>query len=160
MRSFILALSLVPLAASCGEPAPAPGNDKVAEIERVNEGVVVPARPEPILYPDIETHKLTDPACAFAPERGGMAPILLAMDGKAVMKLGGEIAEFAPDNGVQKGPEVAWTKYDGRSYSIQFGLGQEVTGAASGKRYEATLELRDGKDRTAYRASGYAQCPD
>ena len=156
-----IALGLALLAlAGCGEGTQETPAEKVAEIKRANEGVAVPVTPEPIMYPDIEANGLTDPACAFAPDGGGMAPILLAMDAKAVMKIGGEIAEFAPDNGVQKGPELAWTKYDGREYSIRFGLGQEEVGAVSGKRYESTLELRDGKDRPVYRASGYAQCPD
>lgn len=157
MRAMIL--PLLALLGACGEPSDRSADEKLAEIEQANEGVAVPVTPEPILYPDIEKNGLTDPACAFAPDGGGMAPILLAMDARAVMKIGGEIAEFAPDNGVQKGPELAWTKYDGREYSIRFGLGQEESGAASGKRYEASIELRDGKDRTVYQATGYAQCP-
>jgi hypothetical protein len=155
-----LAIFLAPLAlAGCGEGERETAAEKVAEIEQANEGTAVPVSPERILYPDIEANGLTDPACAFAPDGGGMAPILLAMDAKAVMKISGEIAEFAPDNGVQKGPELAWSKYDGREYSLRFGLGQEEPGAVSGKRYEASLELRDGQDRTVYQASGYAQCP-
>lgn len=157
MRTIIL--PLLALLGACGESPDRSADEKLAEIEQANEGVAVPVTPEPILYPDIEKNGLTDPACAFAPDGGGMAPILLAMDAKAVMKIGGEIGEFAPDNGVQKGPELAWTKYDGREYSIRFGLGQEEPGAASGKRYEASIELRDGKDRTVYQATGYAQCP-
>ena len=150
--------------AACGSEPEQPGADKVAEIERVNEGVAIAARPETILYPDIEAEGLTDPACAFAPDGGGMAPILLAMEGRAVMKFGGALAEFATDAGVQRSPSVAWSKYDGREYSVQFGLGQELTGAGAGeragKRYEASLRLLDGKDREVYRASGIAQCPD
>lgn len=156
---LILAIPIAVLAACGGEPDRS-GADKMAEIERVNEGVAIPAKPETILYPDIEAKGLTDPACAFASDGGGMAPILLAMDKRAVMKFSGEIAEFAPDVGVQRGPSIAWSKYDGREYSIRFGLGQEVGGAASGKRFEASLELLDGKDREVYRAAGIAQCPE
>lgn len=157
MRAMILpALALL---AACGEPPEMSSDEKVAEIEQANRGQAVPVSPDKILYPDIEQHGLTDPACAFAPDGGGMAPIALAMADRAVMKVSGEIIEFAPDNGVQKGPEVAWTKYDGREWSLRFGLGQEEPGTLSGKRYEASLELRDGKDRTVYQASGYAQCP-
>lgn len=155
----LMILPLFGLLAACGDGPDASRADKVAEIERANQGNAVPVSPEPILYPDIERHQLTDPACAFAPDGGGMAPIALLMADRAVMKVAHEIVEFAPDNGVQKGPELAWTKYDGREWSLRFGLGQEEAGAASGKRYEATLELRDGKDRTVYRAGGYAQCP-
>lgn len=157
MRAMILALA--GLLAACGGASEKSGKDKVAEIERANQGEAVPVTPEPILYPDIERHQLTDPACAFAPDGGGMAPVALLMADRAVMKVSGEIVAFAPDNGVQKGPEIAWTKYDGRQWSLRFGLGQEEAGAPAGKRYEATLELRDGADRTVYRAGGYAQCP-
>lgn len=157
MRAMIL--PILALLGACGESSNMSAEDKLAEIRQANEGVAAPVAPEPILYPDIEANGLTDPACAFVAEGGGMAPILLAMKDKAVMKIGGEIAEFAPDNAVQKGPELAWTKYDGRAYSIRFGLGQGERGAPSGTRYEATLELRDGKDRNVYDATGYAQCP-
>lgn len=155
-------LALTPLlllAAGCGEAPTGPAPGKVSEIERINQNVGVPPRPQPILYPDIETNKLTDPACAFAPDGGGMAPVVLAMDGKAVMKLDGEIAEFAADKGGQKGASVAWSRYDGRAYSLHFGLGNASGEAANGRRYAAHVELRDGRGRVVYRAAGTAQCP-
>lgn len=157
MRAMIL--PLLALLGACGDEPGMTRNEKLAEIEQANEGVVVPVTPERILYPDIERYGLTDPACAFAPDGGGMAPIALAMGDRAVMKVGGEIVEFAPDNGVQKGPSLAWTKYDGRAWSLRLGLGQAEDSPLSGQRYEATLELRDGKDRVVYAAEGYAQCP-
>ncbi|MFN4112380.1 MAG: hypothetical protein ACK4GD_00395 [Sphingomonadaceae bacterium] len=157
MRFMLIMAALA--VAGCGEAEQRDRAAKVAEIEQANAGVAVPVRPEPILYPDIEQHELTAPSCAFAPDGGGMAPILLAMEDRAVMKLSGDIAQFAPDNGVQKGPEVAWTKYDGLTYSIRFGLGAQQPDEPGGNRYEATLEIRDGADREVYRASGFAQCP-
>ncbi|OZA91664.1 MAG: hypothetical protein B7X57_09835 [Erythrobacter sp. 34-65-8] len=156
---FVLIMAVLAVAGCGSEADRRDAAAKVAEIEQANEGVAVPLKPEPILYPDIEQHALTDPACAFAPDGGGMAPVLLAMEDRAVMRLSGDIAEFAPDNGVQKGPGVAWTRYDGLAYSIHFGLGTEQPEEPGGKRYEATLEVRDGADRAVYRASGYAQCP-
>ncbi len=160
MRAFLL-LPLL-LIVACGDE---PMSDeerarRVAEIERVNEGVALPVSPEPIMYPDMEEGGLMDPACAFAPDGGGMAPVALAFTDSAWMKVRGELVEFAPDAGVQKGPALAWTKYDGREHSLRLGLGQEVDGSTSptGRRFEATLELRDGKDRTVYQAAGFAQC--
>lgn len=156
----LVLLAVPAMLAGCDEPpAGADAAARVAEIERVNEGVAIPVEPERILYPDIEARGLTEPACAFAPEGGGMAPVLLAMEERAVMKIGREIEEFAPDKGVQKGPAVAWTRYDGTEYAITLGLGQAEPAEGGGTRYEATLELRDGKDRTVYRAAGLAQCP-
>ncbi|QYU67116.1 hypothetical protein J4558_19475 [Leptolyngbya sp. 15MV] len=161
MRAYLVLPFL--LLAGCGEE-PVSEEERlarVAEIERVNRGVPLPASPEPIHYPDMEKHELLGASCAFAPDGGGLAPIVLAMDDAAWMKMRGEIEQFAPDPGVQKGPSVAWTKYDGREHSLRLGLGQEIEGATSptGKRYEATLELRDGRDRTVYEARGFAQCP-
>ncbi len=155
---------LVPLAllAACGEdkPTEAESAERIAEIERVNEGVALPIDPEPILYPDIEQAGLFGASCAFAPEGGGMAPILLAMEDAAHMKIDGEIASFAPDAGVQKGPQIAWTKYDGKAASLNLGLGKELGQEGDGGvvRYEARLTLRDGKERIVYDAVGEAQC--
>lgn len=143
----------------CSEAEQRPASEKVAEIERANDGTAVAVSPEPILYPDIEANQLTDPACSFAPEGGGMAPVLLAMDERAVMKIGREIAEFAPDKGSAKVAQLGWSKYDGRAYSIRFKLGEQDAGAPSGNRFAASLELRDGQDRVVYQAQGYAQCP-
>lgn len=157
MRAMILPFLV--LLGACGDEPGMTRDEKLAEIEQANEGVAVPVTPDRILYPDIERHGLTDPACAFAPDGGGMAPIALAMADRAVMNVGGEIVEFAPDNGVQKGPAVAWTKYDGRAWSLRLGLGRAEDSPLSGQRFEATLELRDGKDRVVYAAEGYAQCP-
>lgn len=160
MRAYlIVAVSL--LAACSEEPVSEEERQRrVAEIERVNEGVALPVKPEPIMYPDMEEGGLMDPSCAFAPNGGSMAPIALALADSAWMKVRGELVEFAPDPGVQKGPALAWTKYDGREHSLRLGLGQEVDGATSptGRRFEATLELRDGKDRMVYEAQGFAQC--
>jgi hypothetical protein len=157
MRAYLI-LPLLLLAACGEEPVSEEERARrVAEIERVNEGVALPVSPEPIMYPDMEEGGLMDPACAFAPEGGGMAPVALAFTDSAWMKVRGELVEFAPDAGVQKGPALAWTKYDGREHSLRLGLGQEIAGS-TGRRFEATLELRDGKDRTVYQAQGFAQC--
>lgn len=158
MRVLILPLLL--LVPACDQPDQRSSDDKIAEIEQANRGQAVPVAPEKILYPDIERHALTDPACAFAPEGGGLAPVALAMADRAVMKVSGDIVEFAPDKGAAKGPNPAWTKYDGREWSLRLAFGAPADGAVSGRRYAATLELRDGKDRPVYQASGYAQCPD
>ena len=160
MRQLIL-IPLVMLAA-CSEEEPTDEERaaRMAEIERINEGVAMPIEPEKILYPDIERAELFGASCAFAPEGGGMAPILLAMEDAAHMKIGGEIVSFAPDAGVRKGPQVAWTKYDGRAASLNLGLGKELgqTGDGGVVRYEARLTLRDGHDRVVYDAPGEAQC--
>lgn len=160
MRILVL-VSLVALAA-CGEkePTEAERQARVDAIEKANEGVAIPIEPEKILYPDIEKNELFGASCAFAPEGGGMGAVLIAMDGVAVMKYGNDIHQFAPDKGVQKGPQIAWTKYDGLQHSLNLGLGQrlgEGDGLATA-RYEARLTVRDGKDRVVYDAAGEAQC--
>ena len=160
MRLVLIAPIL--LLAACSEPelSEAERAARVAEIERVNEGVALPFEPERILYPDIEANDLYGASCAFAPEGGGMAPVLLAMEEAAHMKLRGEMVTFAPDKGTQKGPSLAWTKYDGREHSLNLGLGTETGegGTIGSTRYEARLTVRDPKDRIVYEAAGHAQC--
>jgi hypothetical protein len=159
MRALLILPVL--LVGACGEE-PRTAEEiarRTAEIERVNEGVALPVEPQRITYPDMERYDLLGPSCAFAPE-GSMAPVALAKEDAAWMKVRGEMVKFAPDPGVQKGPALAWTKYDGREHSLRLGLGAEVDGSTSptGKRYEGTLELRDGKDRTVFTANGMIQC--
>lgn len=167
MRSAILLTPVlflpVALLTACGGEEPPSAQEsaaRIAQIEEANRGTAIPVEPEPIRYSDIEANDLFGAGCAFAPAGGGMAPILLAMDDTAHMKIYGQIETFAPDKGTQKGPSLAWTKYDGRQHSLNLGLGQELgqTGDGGVMRYEARLTMRDGRDRIVYEAAGEAQC--
>ena len=109
MRSVLL-VPVALLVACESEPTEAERQARVDAVEKANAGIAIPIEPEKIHYPDIEKNELYGASCAFAPEGSGMGAILLAMDDAAHMKLEGEIVSFAPDKGVQKGPQIAWNQ--------------------------------------------------
>jgi hypothetical protein len=165
VRRSIAALSLLALAA-CSKPEPSPAQQEardtadIAAVEAVQNIPPTPEEPGPILYPDIDKYKLFGAACAFVPSGGGIAPVVLAQEKSAYMKLDGQIVRFAPDPGSPKLPVGAHGKYDAKAWSITLdiaeGEGRDTTTDAVD--FNAHFTLRNDHDQAVYDANGTARC--
>ncbi len=166
MRWTIPILPLVPLVlAGCGdersaEERAAADARAVAEVEASQVPPPQAFSPQPILYPDIEKHRLYGAGCSFAPEGGGLGAVALAMADQGFMKRDGALMRFAADKGSAELPYLARSEYDGKVYSFTLDLDRE-SGERSGMEtsdFDAALTVRDAKGRVVYDAPGIAQC--
>ena len=77
----------------------------------------------------------------------------------AYVKHDNEIERLAPDMGSAEMPFGTRANYDGTSYGLEMmtrGEGQAIGGETT--LYDATLTLRDGRDRIVYEREGVARC--
>lgn len=142
----------------------------VEAVERVNnsppplEEVV----PDPILYPDIETHDLFGQACAYAPGTS-LGTRAIAREADAYVKIDGEMLRFAADPGSRELPARTRSLYNGRQFSLQLAIdggradGEGADGPADAQGtgttlLEGTIRLRDQWDRIIYQGSGVVDC--
>lgn len=159
MRIAVL-LCVAALAACSGEPTEEERRAAVAEVEANQtpppEKLVLGA----IRYREIEQYDLFGAGCSFAPDRGGMAAVALAMAETGHFLRDGELVTLAADKGSDELPYLARRKYDGKAYSMLLDLDEEA-GMQSGEEtsdYPARLTVRDAHGDVVYRKSGIAQC--
>lgn len=159
------ALILLPMLAACGEqvtPEEQARRDAadVAEVRANQVPPAIPAKLEPIRYPEIEKNEIYGIGCSFVPHGGGMGAVAIAMQDAAYVMPDSSVMRLAPDAGSDEGPFGTRTKYDGRKFSLQLetsGKEGEQVGMET-IEYDARLTLRDERDRVVYAKEGYAQC--
>ena len=165
MRSFaqlaacaVLTLAGCARAPSAAEKAAADARD-VAEVKAINSAKP-PAQPlllQPIRFDDIQSHRLFEPGCAFAPG-GSMGAVLLAQDKAGYVKVAGRMVRLASDSGSERLPLSAWTCYTGKAFAVRLarqGVGAAETGAV---RWPGRLIVTDSTDQVVYAADGSVQC--
>lgn len=150
MRITILAMAI--LLAGCGDTAE---KGEFLSQEEINKRRAIPVVPEAILYPDMEEHDLLGPACAFAPDGGGLGAIALAMPVDGYMKLRGEMIRFAADSGSATLPLNARSRYFGKEYAFHLQIAAQAEGS---NLSDATLTVEDPHGNAVYEATGKLQC--
>ena len=162
MRAPILLLALT--VAACGsEPSPeekaASDAAASAEIRAANVPPPIPVTLEPIAYSDIEANELIGIGCSFALARNADAAMAVTMVEAAYVKQDNEIQRLAPDMGSAEMPFGTRSNYDGTQFGLEMtmrGDGEAIGGETT--LYDATLTLRDGRDRIVYQQDGVARC--
>jgi len=182
MRASALVLPLAMALAGCGDSLSeseqaALDQQAVEAVRRANDAPppLEEVVPDPILYPDIETHDLFGQACAYAPGTS-LGARVIAREADAYMKIDGDMIRFAADPGSRELPARSRSLYNGREYSLRLsidGEGQPVEGESevdagvgantgaggNGERfYEGTIFLRDRWNRVIYQGSGTVSC--
>lgn len=159
MREMVLVCAIA-LVACSGEPTEEERAAAVAEVEANQDPPPEKLTPGPIRYREIEQYELFGMGCSFAPERGGMAAVALAMEDTGHFLRDGELITLAADKGSAELPYLARRKYDGKAYSMLLDLDEEA-GERTGEEtsdYPATLTIRDANGAVVYRKPGIAQC--
>ena len=140
-----IAFALLPFCTACGSEQDKP-----------------PATPtldaQPITYMDIEAAKLTGPSCNYASGKS-MAAVVMAMDGEAVMKIGGALKRFTLDPQCDKPDKGARARYLAQGYVLDVAVKEESRREQAGKAaFEGSVKLSDGKGRVLYATEGDVQC--
>ena len=121
---------------------------------------MVPLKPEPIRFEDIEKNKLLGASCAFRTKGGaGNGILILAMANTAYLKIDGELRVYAADKGSAPLPLGNWTRYEGRQYVIDLQIAGG-DGKPSGDEtldWPGRLTIRDPYERVVYSAAGTVQ---
>ncbi|NCP22797.1 MAG: hypothetical protein GW854_01465 [Erythrobacter sp.] len=162
MRAPILLLALA--VAACGaeqSPDEKAASDAAAsaEIRAANVPPPIPVTLEPIAYSDIEANDLIGIGCSFALARDADAAMAVTMVEAAYVKQNNEIQRLAPDMGSGEMPFGTRSNYDGTQFGLEMivrGDGEAIGGETT--LYDATLTLRDGRDRIVYQQDGVARC--
>lgn len=140
----LLAMSLT----ACGGSAP---EEKAASDARVIELL----DPQPILFPDIQSASLYGPGCAFAPEGGGMAAIVMTQGQRAAIKLKDGLVMLAPDLGSTAMPRGTWSRYAGKTHALTL---TRIDAKAGDTAWHGKLVITDANDQIVYETTGLAQC--
>jgi len=149
-KTGALVAAAVILLSGCGD-----GREKsdMLSPEEMARRKAIPIEPQPILYPDIEKHKLFGPNCAFAADGHGIAAVVLAMREDGYMKLREKMVRFAADSGSRTLPMDARSRYSGKEYAFEITL--EGEGVNGGKGH---LRVTDAHNIVVYEAPGTIQC--
>ncbi len=162
MRSAVLVLSLALSACGSGQsPEEKAASDAAAsaEIRAANVPPAIPVTLEPIAYSNIEANDLIGIGCSFALARNADAAMAVTMVEAAYVKQDNEIQRLAPDMGSAEMPFGTRSNYDGTQFGLEMtmrGDGEAIGGETT--LYDATLTLRDGRDRIVYQQDGVARC--
>ena len=111
--------------------------------------------PQPILFADIQQHKLFGAGCAFAPG-GSMGAVLLTRAKVAYIKLDDRPVRFASDPGSAKLPLDTFSRYVGKEMALS--LTRSTGDADQATRWAGHLVVTDPLDQVIYEADGQVQC--
>jgi hypothetical protein len=142
MRRF--ALLLCPALLACGE----------SDTEVPGPAIV----PQVITYPDIEANDLFGAGCAYA-SGASMAPIVLAKQDEAAMKIDGQIHRFRVDpesEGAVLGSRTRYLAEDRVLYLTVEGEG--IPAGDETVNFTGSVRLVDGAGAELYATTGTVQC--
>lgn len=111
--------------------------------------------PQPILFADIQKHKLFGAGCAFAPG-GSMGAVLLTRAKVAYLKIDDRPVRFASDAGSAKLPLDTVSRYVGKEMALS--LTRATGDADEATRWPGHLVVTDPFDQVIYEADGQVQC--
>lgn len=142
-----IALLLVPALAACSP-----------ETERGSAPPTETVVPQTIGFPDIEAHNLFGAGCAYA-SGTSMAPVVLALEDEAVMKIDGEIHRFVIDQESVGAEPAAERRYLARGRTLHLSIEGEGTQAGPETvNYPGSVRLLDDAGAVLYETTGTAQC--
>ncbi|MCY1671559.1 hypothetical protein OVA07_11125 [Novosphingobium sp. SL115] len=155
LPSALAALGL----AACSEKEPTDA-EAIAAVNAAQDGKppVKPLDPQTIHYPDIKQHKLHGTGCAFVAKGGGLGAVLLAQDGRGIVKLNGEVIILAPDTGSAKMPKGSWSRYTGKAFALTLTASGPITAAGGAEEFDGKVVITDAFERPVYESAGHAQC--
>ena len=113
-----------------------------------------PIDPQPILFADIQQHKLFGAGCAFAPGNS-MGAVLLTRAKVAYMLIDGRAVRLASDPGSAKLPLDTVSRYVGKELALSLTRSGEAAGET---RWSGHLVVTDPFDQVIYEADGQVQC--
>jgi len=119
-----------------------------------------PITPQPLMYPDVQAHKLYGKGCAFVAEGGGMGAVLVTKDKFAGFKPKDEVVELASDPGSAAMPEGTWSRYVGKEYALTLTrTGDDTSRPGDPKQsFAGKLVVTDAWNQVVYVADGLVQC--
>ena len=167
MRRVTLPLAMLCLASlsACFKSAQKNADEDARAIAQVNAAQdakppIKPITPQPIMFFDITGHKLYGSGCNFVPADGGMGAVLLAQDGRAIIKLADQLVTLAADKGSARLPQGAWSRYSGKQYALTLSRIDDGKGKQLGvvSTFDGDLVITDPFDRVVYTAKGNVQC--
>ncbi len=107
---------------------------------------------------DIEAAKLTGPSCNYASGKS-MAAVVMAMNDRAVMKIGGALKRFTLDPQCDKLEKGTGSRYVAPGYVLDLAVKKESRSEHAGTiGFSGSVKLSDGKGRVLYAADGDVQC--
>ena len=112
---------------------------------------------QPITYLDIEAAKLTGPSCNYAAGHS-MGAVVMAMNDRAVMKIGGALKRFTLDPQCDKIGKTG-SRYVAPGYVLDLAVKKESRSEHAGTvGFAGSVRLSDGNGRVVYAAEGDVQC--
>ena len=113
---------------------------------------------QPITYIDIESAKLTGPSCNYAAGHS-MGAVVMAMNDRAVMKIGGALKRFTLDPQCDKLEKGTGSRYVAPGYVLDLAVKNERRRELAGTvGFQGSVKLSDGKGRVLYATDGDVQC--
>jgi hypothetical protein len=107
---------------------------------------------------DIESAKLTGPSCNYAAGKS-MGAVVMAMNDKAVMKLGGALKRFTLDPQCNKLERGTGSRYVAPGYVLDLAVKSESRREQAGTvGFQGSIKLSDGKGHVLYATDGDVQC--
>ncbi len=114
----------------------------------------ISVNPQPITYQDIEENALQGASCAYASGKS-VAPLVMAMTDRAVMKIDGRIVPFTLDPQCKELRQGTGSRYLADDRVLDLAVTPD---SRDGDRFEGSIELTDGEGTTLYRTEGVVQC--
>ena len=160
MRLFVLAVATALLAGCQQESAEAEGPEPsdaqaVAAVEAAQERKppIQLTALQPIPRADIDRYNLHDFGCNLVRPQDGGDPLVIVNDGRAMVRVEGDVLPLAADVGGQQLGSRAWQYYVGKKYALSL---KPMAGATLPA--EGTAELRDAWGRVVFATAGRITC--
>ena len=161
-----MGLAAVIVLSGCGPAEPSAEQKRkdaadVAAVEAMQK-VAPPIKPialQPITLAEIEAKNLSGAGCSFS-ATSPAEPIVLALAGRALIKLDDHIDMLVSDNGGAKLEAGAWEHYLGKEYTLTLKRvpGEGKPAVAKSTQYAGELIVRDAWDRVVYSVQGTLNC--
>ena len=133
----------------------------VAAVEAIQK-VAPPIKPinlQRITLEEITAKNLSGAGCSFS-TTSPAEPLVLALVGRALIKVGDTVVMLISDNGGAKLEMGAWEHYLGKQYTLTLkrvpGDGQPA--GEESVRYAGAVTVRDAWDRVIYSSQGILDC--
>lgn len=162
----ILGLAAVIGLSGCGPTVPSEEQKRrdaadVAAVEAMQR-VAPPIKPialQPITLEEIQAKNLSGAGCSFS-TTSPAEPLVLALVGRALIKMDDHIDMLVSDNGGTKLEAGAWEHYLGKEYTLTLKRvpGEGKPAVALSKQYAGELVVRDAWDRIVYSVQGSLNC--
>ena len=133
----------------------------VAAVEAIQK-VAPPIKPinlQRITLEEITAKNLSGAGCSFS-TTSPAEPLVLALVGRALIKVDDNIVMLISDNGGAKLEMGAWEHYLGKQYTLTIKRvpGDGKPAGAESVRYSGEVTVRDAWDRVVYSSQGLLDC--